>query len=44
MPCIWGKDGSLKVTSNEKMKAWKEYLEELMNQENEWEAVLSDKK
>jgi len=40
MPCIRGKDGSLKETSDEKMKAWKEYLEELLNQENQAGAVL----
>jgi len=40
MPCIRSKDDSLKVTSDEKMKAWKEYLEELLDQENEWSVVL----
>jgi len=32
------------VTSGEKMKAWKEYLEELLNQENEWITVLEIKR
>jgi len=39
IPCIRSKDRSLKISSGEKMKAWKKYLEELLNQENEWGAV-----
>jgi len=39
MPCIKGKDGIRKVTSA-KNESMEKYLEELLNQEKEWGAVL----
>ena len=35
MPCIFGKDGKLKMTLQEKIKVWKEYEEKLLNEEND---------
>ena len=34
MPCIYIRDGRLMVTSEEKIKVWKEYVEKLSNQKS----------
>ena len=44
MPCICDKDGSTKVSLNDKMKVWNEYKEKLLNEENEWSEELNVEK
>ena len=35
--CVRGSDGKLCFSEKEKVKAWKDYMERIMNEENDWD-------
>ena len=44
MPCICGKDRNIKVSLKDMMEEWKEYKENLLNEEKEWSGELNVEK
>ena len=39
--CLRGKDGRLGFTENQRKKIWKDYIENVMNIENDWDHVTT---
>lgn len=42
IPCIRDKDGNLRVSVDERIGVWKNYMENLLNVENEWSGELNE--
>ena len=38
--CLRGRDGRLSVIEEDRAKIWKEHMENIMNEENEWDHMV----